>query len=172
MAAAVEAAEYAEHPSASSQGPHKITLGHGCVLQAQVAIEATSGPIVIGKYCILEDQCLIENRMAARADGTPQTLVIGDYCVIGARAEIKAQAMGAGCLIEACGIVGSAARLGDGCVVMADCKVPAHSELPAATVVYGPDSEWRQAAPDAVSDENRAKTLSRFYRRYMRCKSL
>jgi carbonic anhydrase/acetyltransferase-like protein (isoleucine patch superfamily) len=167
------AEEYAEHASVRlSKTAHKITVGHGCVLHADVVLEAVTGPISIGRYCVLEDQCTVENKLPPGPDGKPRTMVIGDYCVFGPRSEVMAESVGNGCTLEAVAVVGAGSKLAEGCTVMASCKVPPFAELPQGTVVYGPDSDWRQTTRDPLMEETKAKTMSRFMRQHMRCRSI
>ena len=168
---AAPGSEWAQHQSVRiDTRKHPVSIGHGSVLHADVTISATNGPVAIGRYCVLDDQCTVENKLPPRADGTPQTLVVGDYCVLGPRSEMLGVSLGRGSALEAMAVVGSGCHVGDGCTVMATCRVPPHTDVAESTVVYGRDAQWRSVPRDMASEESRARGLSRFFRQHMRTK--
>ena len=143
---------------------HKVTVGHGSVLHPVVTIRARNGPVVIGDYCILEEDCLIRNELPPRDDGSPATLVIGNYCVVGSRAEIYARKVGNHVRLLPYGRIGNTAEVGDACLIGAGCAVADATVVPPTTVVYGDEAHWRTRVPDTERDESEVIHISRFFR--------
>jgi carbonic anhydrase/acetyltransferase-like protein (isoleucine patch superfamily) len=157
------------HPKAEIVAQtHSVTIGHGTVVHPYAMIQATNGPIVIGDYCVLDEACMVENKLPPDPKtGRPTPLVVGNYVMLGCRCDVLAASIGNGCRIDAAAYVGTGAVLEDGVTVKPKCRVNVEALVPAGTVVYGADSSWRQDARDVDGEQHFAMNCSRYLRRNM-----
>lgn len=158
-------AKYIHGTARIDERKYRVTIGHGSVVHPLVTIKAKTGPIVIGDYCIIEDECLIRNDLPPRPDGTPATLQIGNYCVFGSRSEILAARVGSHVRVQPYGQLGSGCSVGDGTVISAGSVVPSEILVPNATVVYTDDSLWRIRQVDTDREESEIIHISRWMRK-------
>ena len=144
---------------------HKVSIGHGSVLHPYVTIRAKGGPIVIGDYCIIEDDCLIKNDLPPQPDGTPSTMRIGNYCVLSIRSEVLSRSVGDNVKVNPYGVINTGSCIGNGCVIGSGAIVPEFLSIPPYTVVYSDQNLWRTRHFDKENEESEVIHLSRWYRK-------
>ena len=51
-----------------NSGKYKVVFGYGCVVHPYAVLKPTNGPIKIGEYCIIGEECVIENCIPSSTD--------------------------------------------------------------------------------------------------------
>ncbi|KAK9898561.1 trimeric LpxA-like protein [Cystobasidium minutum MCA 4210] len=131
----------------------EISIGSGCVLHPRCTIFAYAGPIILGDYCIVEENAVIVNR-------SKEPMTIGSYNLFEVGCRIEAQSIGSYNTFEPKSRVSSSLSIGDYCTIGAACIATADQtasaedwaaldelgskHLPDYTVVYGAANERRK----------------------------
>jgi len=108
-----------------------IQIGEGTIIHPACTLHAKAGPIVIGRFNVIEEQVHIMN---TRED----PLVIGDYNLFEVGAKVCDGRVGNANLFE-CKAQVNGANVGDGCTIGVAVVLPDDTELPDETVIVGPD---------------------------------
>mmetsp|Transcript_107737 Transcript_107737/g.300242 ORF Transcript_107737/g.300242 Transcript_107737/m.300242 type:complete len:215 (+) Transcript_107737:110-754(+) len=109
-----------------------VKIGQGTVLHPAAQVNAKVGPIVIGRYNVLEEQVEISNTVE-------EPLVIGDHNTfeVGAKVLGGGSSIGNANLFECRSQLGLGASVGDGCTLGVCASLPAGEHLPDETVIVG-----------------------------------
>ena len=98
---------------------HPVTVGTDNVFGPVVKIRAVSGPIVIGSGNVFECMVEVRNVLPPAADGSPQTMYIGDNNHFGTRTTVYAQEVGSNNILHTGASVLVGAKVGDGAILTA-----------------------------------------------------
>ncbi|CAE7203740.1 Dctn6 [Symbiodinium sp. CCMP2592] len=119
---------------AKVQGTHSIKVGEGTVIHPACILHAKAGPIVIGRFNVLEEQVEVVN-------SSDQPLVIGDHNVL----EVGARVLGGGGprlgdanLLEIRATLDEGCSVGSGCTLGACTSLKEGEALGDEMVVIGP----------------------------------
>ncbi|OLP86899.1 Dynactin subunit 6 [Symbiodinium microadriaticum] len=119
---------------AKVQGAHSIKVGEGTVIHPACILHAKAGPIVIGRFNVLEEQVEVVN-------SSDQPLVIGDHNVL----EVGARVLGGGGprlgdanLLEIRATLDEGCSVGSGCTLGACTSLKEGEALGDEMVVIGP----------------------------------
>mmetsp|Transcript_133631 Transcript_133631/g.260217 ORF Transcript_133631/g.260217 Transcript_133631/m.260217 type:complete len:217 (-) Transcript_133631:45-695(-) len=117
---------------AKIMGVGGIKIGQGTAVHPACTINAKVGPIVIGRFNIIEEQVEITNT-------SEEPLVIGDYNIFEVGAKVVGNStIGDANLFECRSQLGPNAKVGDGCTFSVGAMVPPGEQLPDEIVVVGP----------------------------------
>jgi dynactin-6 len=116
----------------STSLPHIV----GCVIHPKVTIYAESGPIVIGKNNIIEENSIIVNKL-------PTPLIIGDENLFEVACRIEGVRIGNQNVFEAQSRVVGNTSIGNNCVVGMTCETEPAEQMADGTVVYGRGNDRR-----------------------------
>ncbi|CAE7885139.1 Dctn6, partial [Symbiodinium microadriaticum] len=121
-------------PAKQVQGAHSIKVGEGTVIHPACILHAKAGPIVIGRFNVLEEQVEVVN-------SSDQPLVIGDHNVL----EVGARVLGGGGprlgdanLLEIRATLDEGCSVGSGCTLGACTSLKEGEALGDEMVVIGP----------------------------------
>jgi carbonic anhydrase/acetyltransferase-like protein (isoleucine patch superfamily) len=150
------------------QGKHAIDFGHGCVVHPYATFRATNGPIVVGEYCVFEDEATVENNLPPNDDGTARVLRIGNFNIFAARSEVQACKVGSYNRFHPYASVGAMSVVEDGCVFTAATRVTHDVLVPSDTVVHGAQSAWRSRTPHRPAEEAEVVNMTRWLRKNLK----
>ena len=122
-----------------------VTLGEKSSIWYNAVVRGDDGPIRIGKYSNVQDNCTIHLN--------PDTEVnIGDYVTIGHGAIIHGCTIGNNCLIGMGAIILNNAVIEDNCVIGAGALVTQGKVIPTGSLVVGnPGRIIRKITPEEQS---------------------
>lgn len=125
-----------------------VTIGSGTVVHPRCSILATSGPIVIGPDCVIEEQVVIvnDNGGGGGDGGDGAVMEIGGMNLFEVGCVVEAARVGSCNVVEPKAVLGRGCVVGDGCVVAATVKVEAAAAVPDETVLYRAGPEGKQFA--------------------------
>ncbi|CAD7942418.1 unnamed protein product [Amoebophrya sp. A120] len=96
---------------AELRGEFPIVIGEDCVLHPFARVEATGGPIFLGKGNVLEEQCVLRN------EGLPQGMHVGDHNLFEVRCFVEnVQKMGDANVVEVNAKLDNLAGVGSDCI--------------------------------------------------------
>ncbi len=107
-----------------------VVLGEKTSIWYHAVVRGDDGPICIGKYSNVQDNCTIHLDEGHR-------IVIGDYVTIGHGAIVHGCKIGNNCLIGMGAIILNGAVIGDDCIIGAGALVTQDKQIPAGSMVLG-----------------------------------
>jgi len=123
------------HVKSSLNG--RITFEAGCVVHPHAKIDAGTGEIIFGKYNIVEETAVIENRVPNHK------MVIGESNMFEIGAECFATSIGDNNVFGQKSVIGENVQVSNGCVIGPKCELLQHGPLPERTCIYGGNNERR-----------------------------
>lgn len=107
-----------------------ITLGEKSSIWYNAVVRGDDGPIHIGKYSNIQDNCTIHLDSGGEVN-------IGDYVTIGHGAIVHGCTIGNNCLIGMGAIILNGAVIGDNSIIGAGALITQGKEIPAGSMVFG-----------------------------------
>ena len=104
-----------------------VEIGENSSVWPGTVIRADQGKIKIGKYCAIEDNCIIHGR----------DLDIGDRVLVGHGAVVHSRRIGNNVLIGINATILHDSEIGDFCIIGADCLVTPGMKIPDRSFVAG-----------------------------------
>lgn len=111
----------------------EVEVGEGSSIWPGAVIRADSGPVIIGKNCHIEENCVIHGPTR-----------IGDSVCLGPGAVVEAERIGSYVLIGSNATVLKGAQLAGYCIITAGSLVKEKMEVPTRAVVAGVPGEIRR----------------------------
>ena len=107
-----------------------VTLGEGTSVWFGVTIRGDFQPVVIGKYCNIQDGATVH----VMGDTPTQ---IGDFVTVGHNALIHCRNIGNNCLVGMGSIVLGYSEIGNDCIIGAGTMITQHKKIPPNSLVFG-----------------------------------
>jgi len=127
-------------PEAKLSG--NIKIGSGCVVHPKSVILAEGGPIEIGKNNIIEENCIIINRLLNAKEMIVKkevpTMVIGRNNHFQVGSQIMALNIGDNNCFEIRSIISENVIVGNGCTIGMNVRVPINQKIEDNSILYGP----------------------------------
>ena len=111
-----------------------VEIGDHCSIWPGAVIRGDMGKIIIGRYTVVEDNCVIHSGMPGRDRGD---LIIGEKVHIGHGAVVNGKYIGNRVLIGMNATVLHGAIIGDDCIIGANCLVSQNMVIPNGSFVVG-----------------------------------
>jgi carbonic anhydrase/acetyltransferase-like protein (isoleucine patch superfamily) len=111
----------------------EIEVGEGSSIWPGAVIRADSGPVIIGRNCHIEENCVIHGPTR-----------MGDYVCLGPGAVAEAVRIGSYVLIGSNATILREAQLADYCIITANSLVKEKMEVPTRSLVAGVPGEIRR----------------------------
>ncbi|KAK7871376.1 hypothetical protein R5R35_006081 [Gryllus longicercus] len=148
-----------------------ITIGKNTIIHPHASIIAEAGPIIIGENNLIEEQCVIINRLPAGEHpiSTP-VLIIGDSNVFEVDCRSEAMKIGEDNVLESKSFVGRGVELTDGCIVGAGCRLTYPEIIPEKTVIFGSNCSRRQQSERPPPQTSQLDFLSKVLPHYHQLK--
>lgn len=125
----------------------EITIGSNTIVHPSVSIVAEAGPIIIGEFCLIEEQAKIIHRLPIDQQENENTpvLIIGSNNVFEVDCTVEALKIGDNNVFESKCFVGNKVSVTNGCIIGAGCRLTEEQTLKENTVVYGKKCHQREA---------------------------
>ncbi|KAF5298557.1 hypothetical protein FQA39_LY11758 [Lamprigera yunnana] len=145
-----------------------ITIGPHCIIHPCATIIAEAGPIILGDYCLIEEQAKIIHRQRFdQADKeTIPVLIIGSHNVFEVDCTVEASKIGSNNVFESKCFVGNKVGITNGCVIGTACKVTEEQMLKENTIIYGSNCAVREGLDRPVMQTAQMDTLSKMLPNY------
>lgn len=146
-----------------------ITIGSHCIIHPCAVIVAEAGPIVLGEFCLVEEQAKIIHRLPfdhADQDDKP-VLNIGSHNVFEVDCTVEAtNNVGNNNVFESKCYVGTKVNVTNGCIIGAGCKITEEQTLKDNTIIYGSNCFQREGLDRPVTQTAQIETLSKMLPNY------
>ncbi|KAB0803271.1 hypothetical protein PPYR_00241 [Photinus pyralis] len=146
-----------------------ITIGSHSIIHPCAAIVAEAGPIVIGDYCLVEEQAKIIHRLPfdyAEQENAP-VLIIGSHNVFEVDCAVEASnKIGCNNVFESKSFVGNKVNVTNGCIIGAGCRITEEQTLKDNTIIYGSNCFQREGLDRPVTQTAQIDTLSKMLPNY------
>ena len=113
------------HPTAVLIGD--LTIGQGCWIGPNVTVRADEGPIDVGDYSNIQDNCVIHGNK----------VVLGKYSHLGHACNLHGVVLGDHVLVAINAVVLDGAEIGDWCTIAAGAGVAPGAKVPARKLLMG-----------------------------------
>lgn len=107
-----------------------VCLGEKSSIWYNAVVRGDSGPILIGKYSNIQDNCTVHL-------DTGHKVMIGDYVTVGHGAVIHGCTIGNNCLIGMGAIILNGAVIEDDCIIGAGTLITQNKIIPGGSMVFG-----------------------------------
>lgn len=145
-----------------------ITIGKNTIVHPHASIIAEAGPIIIGDNNLIEERCVIINRLQPdeQRTSTP-VLIIGNCNVFEVDCRCEALKIGEANVLESKSFVGRGVEITNGCIVGAGCRLTYPEVVPENTVVFGANCSRRlqsdRPPPQTLQLEFLARVLPHYH---------
>lgn len=119
-----------------------VRIGAGCWIGPGAVLRGDFGPIVVGPYTAVEENCVIHSYPDSEC-------VVGEYVTIGHNATVHAARIGDFVTVGMGAVIGVNAKVGRWCIVGEGAVVRSRQEVPPDTVVAGVPAEKIGVMDDA-----------------------
>ncbi|KAI6182673.1 26S proteasome non-ATPase regulatory subunit 8 [Aphelenchoides bicaudatus] len=114
----------------------RVSFDVGCVVHPHAKIDSGSGEIIFGKYNIVEETAVIENRTGGK-------MIIGDNNMFEIGSQCAATSIGDNNVLGQKSVVGENVEISNGCVIGPMCQLLQYGPIPERTCIYGSNNERR-----------------------------
>ncbi|KAK4884152.1 hypothetical protein RN001_000423 [Aquatica leii] len=145
-----------------------ITIGSHCIIHPAAIISAEAGPIILGDFCLVEEQAKIIHRLRPEQTNNETTpvLIIGSHNVFEIGCTVEAAKIGSNNVFESKCFVSNKVNVTNGCIIGAGCKLIEEQTLKNNTIVYGSKCFQREGLDRPVTQTAQMDTLSKMLPNY------
>ncbi|KAF5307462.1 hypothetical protein FQR65_LT06817 [Abscondita terminalis] len=145
-----------------------ITIGSHSIIHPSAIISAEAGPIILGDYCLVEEQAKIIHRLPLEQSNNENTpvLIIGAHNLFEVDCTVEASKIGCNNVFESKCFVGNKVQVTNGCIIGAGCKLTEEQTLKDNTIVYGSNCFQREGLDRPVTQTAQMDTLAKVLPNY------
>ncbi|CAH2010787.1 unnamed protein product [Acanthoscelides obtectus] len=147
-----------------------ITIGSGTIVHPSAVIIAEAGPIIIGDWCLIEEQVKIVHRLPfdqQSNENSQPVLIIGSNNVFEVDCIVEAPKIGNNNVFESKCFVGNKVTISNGCTIGAGCKITDEQILPENVIIFGVNCQMREGldrpGPQTLQMETLSKMLPNYH---------
>jgi len=144
-----------------------VEIGEGSSVWFGAVVRADTGKIRIGKFCSVQDNCVLHAEIEEKDEGRHQhDLLIGDYVSIGHGAVVHGCKVENKCIIGANSSVFNKAVVGEGSVVGTGAVVPIGMQIEPGSIVAGVPAKLLRKAENAEWNRKHAEGYAKLAAEY------